>query len=653
MSLLSVHNLSKGYGTHQVLNDVSLTLLPDQKVGLVGDNGSGKSTLARILAGVEVADTGTRMLRRDARVGYLAQVPALDPNKSALEIALEGLAAWSETRRDFEAVNAQLAAPDRETKSESSSALLRRQAELANQFEHLGGWEQEHRVHSLLEHLSVPNVHAPVSSLSGGEQRRVALAQLLVSEPDLLILDEPTNHLDTETIEWLENYLSRDFKRALLLVTHDRYFLDRIVTRTIELSHGTARSYDGGWAEYLTAKAERQALEERSESNRQNFLRSEIEWLRRQPKARGGKQKARIDRAQSAIENTPLQARGSVKLETSTLRQGSTVLDLNDVSVDVAGRTLIAGLTFKVTKGQRIGIIGRNGAGKTTLLRVLTEQLQPRAGSLNLGKNTKIAYFDQGRSELDEKKTIAENVAGERDTVQLGEQTLTIYSYLERFLFRSDDIRKKVGMLSGGERARVGLAKLLLESSNLLLLDEPTNDLDVTTLGSLEELLTEFGGSVIVVSHDRYFLNRVATDLLVFEGEGRVVHYVGNYDTYLSLRPSPNETSASTRPSEVQGNASQAAAAAPPSKATSGKRPPKLTFKEEQELATIEQRIEAAETLVAELQAKLSAPDFYRSGSSQVEEVKKSLEEAEREVNEAMARWEELETKRQAFESFR
>jgi ATP-binding cassette subfamily F protein uup len=653
MSLLSVHNLSKGYGTHQVLNDVSLTLLPDQKVGLVGDNGSGKSTLARILAGVEVADTGTRMLRRDARVGYLAQVPALDPNKYALEIALEGLSAWSETRREFEAVNAQLAAFGDGANGQSSAELLRRQAELANHFEHLGGWEQEHRVHSLLEHLSVPNVHAPVGSLSGGEQRRVALAQLLVSEPDLLILDEPTNHLDTETIEWLENYLSRDFKRALLLVTHDRYFLDRIVTRTIELSHGVARSYDGGWADYLTAKAERQALEERSESNRQNFLRKEIEWLRRQPKARGGKQKARIDRAQSAIESGPLQARGSVKLETSTLRQGSMVLDLNDVSVDVAGRTLIDGLTFKVTKGQRIGIIGRNGAGKTTLLRVLTEQLHPRAGSLTLGKNTKIAYFDQGRSELDEKKTIAENVAGERDTVQLGEQTLTIYSYLERFLFRSDDIRKKVGMLSGGERARVGLAKLLLESSNLLLLDEPTNDLDVTTLGSLEELLTEFGGSVIVVSHDRYFLNRVATDLLVFEGEGRVVHYVGNYDTYLSLRPSPSEANASPRTSEAQTNASEPPAVSPQPKTNSGKRPPKLTFKEEQELATIEQRIEAAETLVAELQAQLSAPDFYRSGSGQVEQAKKALEEAEREVNEAMARWEELETKRQAFETFR
>ena len=651
MSLLSVHNLSKSYGTHQVLSDVTFTLVPDQRVGLVGDNGSGKTTLARILAGVEAPDTGTRMVRRDARVGYLAQVPNLDPTKTALETALLGLAAWSETRREFEALNAQLGGLP-----SPPAELVKRQAELAHQFEHLGGWEQEHRVHSLLEHLRVPSVQALVGSLSGGEQRRVALAQLLVSEPDLLILDEPTNHLDTETIEWLENYLSRDFKRALLLVTHDRYFLDRIVDRTIELSHGVARSYDGGWTEYLTAKAEREAIEERIESNRQNFLRKEIEWLRRQPKARGTKQKARTERAQSALDSNPTQARGAVKFEAATTRQGSTVLELDELEVTVAGRKLIKGLTFKLAKGQRVGIIGRNGAGKTTLLRALTNQLQPSAGKITLGKNTRIAYFDQGRSELDETKTIAENVAGTRDTVQLGEQTITIYSYLERFLFRSDDIRKKVGMLSGGERARVGLAKLLLETSNLLLLDEPTNDLDVTTLGSLEELLTEFGGSAIVVSHDRYFLNRVATDLLVFEGDGKVVHYVGNYDTYLSLKPSPAELAAATREVATDGAVPGSTEGKAPSgnvKATSQKRPPKLTFKEEQELATIEARIEAAEALVAKLQAQLGDPEFYRSPTAQVDQTKKALEAAEQEVAAAMTRWEELETKRQAFETAR
>lgn len=639
MSLLSAHNLTKAYGTRQILKDVTLTLLADQRVGLVGDNGSGKTTLARILAGVETADTGVRMLRREARVGYLAQVPTFDPKLSALQTAMLGLEEWSKTRSEFEHVNQQLAGAS----TPAPTALLNRQAELGSRFEQLGGWEQEHRVHTLLEHLSVPDVHAAMTTLSGGEQRRVALAQLLVSEPDLLILDEPTNHLDTETIEWLEQYLCKDFKRALLLITHDRYFLDRIVTRTIELSGGTAVSYDGGWSEYLSAKAERELLEERTENNRQNFLRKEIEWLRRQPKARTGKQKARIDRANTAIDAAPTTAKGGLRLSAASVRQGSTVLDLHDVRVDVAGKRLIDGLTFDLKRGQRVGIIGRNGAGKTTLLKTLTGVLSPNHGTVTVGKNTKIAYFDQGRTGLDESKTIAENVAGLRDTVQLGEQTLTIYSYLDRFQFRRDDIRKKIGMLSGGERARVALAKLLLESTNLLLLDEPTNDLDVTTLGALEELLTEFGGSVVVVSHDRYFLNRVATDLLVFEGAGKVTAYVGNYDTYLSLKPSQ---SADPAPSEAPAVAKPAASSAV------GKRPPKLTFKEEQELQGIEQRIANAELEVSAMQAQLADPSFYRSEQAQIEQVNAKLKAAQLELDAALGRWEELETKREAFERF-
>jgi ABC transport system ATP-binding/permease protein len=637
MSLLSAHNLAKAYGTRQILKDVTLTLLADQRVGLVGDNGSGKTTLARILAGVEVADTGVRMLRRDARVGYLAQVPSFDPTLSALQTAMLGLDAWSKTRAEFERINQELA----RSSSPAPQNLLDRQAELSNRFEHLGGWAQEHRVHNLLEHLSVPNVNAAMHTLSGGEQRRVALAQLLVSEPDLLILDEPTNHLDTETIEWLEQYLCKDFKQALLLVTHDRYFLDRIVTRTIELNAGVAVSYEGGWSEYLTAKAERELLEERTESNRQNFLRKEVEWLRRQPKARTGKQKARIDRANTAIDAAPTAGKGSLRLSAATVRQGSTVLDLRDVNVEVNGMRLIEGLTFDIKRGQRIGIIGRNGAGKTTLLRTLTGSLVPSRGTLTLGKNTKIAYFDQGRTGLDETKTIAENVAGVRDSVQLGEQSITIYSYLDRFQFRRDDIRKKVGMLSGGERARVALAKLLLESTNLLLLDEPTNDLDVTTLGALEELLTEFGGSVVVVSHDRYFLNRVATDLLVFEGAGKVTTYVGNYDTYLSLKPSA-----------VPESLAPVAAAKPQAATAQGKRPPKLTFKEEQELQTIDQRIANAEKDVSTLQAQLADPAFYRSEQGKIEAVNAQLKAAEQDLAAAMSRWEELETKREAFEKF-
>lgn len=650
MSLLSAHHLSKAYGTHRVLDDVSLTLVASERVGLVGDNGSGKTTLARILAGVEAADSGQRMLQRDTRVGYLPQVPLLEPNLTALDTALLGLEAWGRTRRAYEEVTAEIAV-------HPSPSLLERQAELANQFEHLGGWEQEHKARALLQHLCVPDVDSRVGSLSGGEQRRVSLAQLLVSEPDLLILDEPTNHLDTDTIEWLEQYLSREYGRALLLITHDRYFLDRVVTRTVELAAGVAQSFNGGWTEYLLNKADREALQQRTEANRQNFLRKEVEWLRRQPKARGTKQRARVERAQEALAAAPSQQSGSVRLASDSVRQGSTVLEFKGVRLQIGDTLLVRDFDFAARRGQRIGIIGRNGAGKTSLLRAITAELAPKAGEIVRGKNTRIAYFDQTRSGLDESRTIAENVAEQRDVVQLGEQSLTIYSYLERFLFRAEDIRKKVGMLSGGERARVALAKLLLESSNLLLLDEPTNDLDVTTLGALEDLLCDFGGSVIVVSHDRYFLNRVVTDILAFEGEGVVVHYSGNYDNYLSLRPSLRDRDPATATGGVTTTSPAPAAAGTiastsASPAPSKKRPPKLTFREEQELQTIEQRITDAEARLAELQAQLVDPELYKKDAARVDVAKRALAEAEAELAQAMARWEELESKREAFESF-
>ena len=581
------------------------------------------------------------MLQRDTRVGYLPQVPLLEPNLTALDTALLGLEAWCRTRRAYEEVTAEIAV-------HPSPSLLERQAELANQFEHLGGWEQEHKARALLQHLCVPDVDSRVGSLSGGEQRRVSLAQLLVSEPDLLILDEPTNHLDTDTIEWLEQYLSREYGRALLLITHDRYFLDRVVTRTVELAAGVAQSFNGGWTEYLLNKADREALQQRTEANRQNFLRKEVEWLRRQPKARGTKQRARVERAQEALAAAPNQQSGSVRLASDSVRQGSTVLEFKGVRLQIGDTLLVRDFDFTARRGQRIGIIGRNGAGKTTLLRAITGELTPQAGEVVRGKNTRIAYFDQTRSGLDETKTIAQNVAEARDVVQLGEQSLTIYSYLERFLFRADDIRKKVGMLSGGERARVALAKLLLQPSNLLLLDEPTNDLDVSTLGSLEELLCEFAGSVFVVSHDRYFLNRVVTDLLVFEGDGVVVHYAGNYDNYLSLRPTPRARESAEPAQATRSNSSPPAATAGQAK----KRPPKLTFREEQELQHIEQRIEDAEARVAALQSELTDPELYKTDASRVDEVKKALSEAESELTTAMARWEQLETKREAFESF-
>ncbi len=641
MSLLSAHNLHKGFGPHTVLDGVSLSIEEGDRLGLVGDNGSGKSTLARILGGGEPADQGEVMRRRGARIGALAQVPEHDPNQSAFDVVAQGLSAWRAARAYHDSLSQKLA----RASAAETERLLAEQAEASASIERLGGWEQEHKIRALLEHLTVPDPSARVGQLSGGEQRRVALARELVAQPDLLILDEPTNHLDTETSDWLEQYLQSEFKGALLLITHDRYFLDRLVTRTLELSKGTITSYDGGWQEYLQGKAERQTQQERTEANRQNFLRKEIDWLRRQPKARGTKQKARTERAEAALDNRPDQVRSGVQLSLSSDRQGSSILEFRGVELRVGERTLVRNLDLILKRQQRVGIIGHNGVGKTSLLRAVMSQLEPHSGELVFGKNTKIAYFDQERASLDENKTIAENVS-DSPKVQYGEQELTLYSYLARFMFYSQEIHKKVSMLSGGERARVALAKLLLERCNLLLLDEPTNDLDVTTLSSLEDMLLSFGGSVLVVTHDRYFLNRVATDILSFEGDGQVVHYVGNYDTYKELRPA--------RPSKKRDDAAETRDVGDSGASKSSRpRPVKLSYNEQRELDGMMEAIDNLEQRVGELEQLLSEPELYKGDLPKAQSLQDELERTRGELEAKVARWEQLESKKEAFEASR
>jgi ATP-binding cassette subfamily F protein uup len=641
MSLLSAHGIEKSYGVHRVLAGVSATIAPGERVGLVGNNGSGKSTLARVLGKLEAPDVGTVMQQRGSRIGYLPQVPVLDESLTALEAALEGLDRWRAVRKQHDEISKQLGgAPDERKRTE----LLERQAELGAEIERLGGWDQEHRANAILQRLNLTDVHARVGTLSGGERRRVALAALLLSEPDVLILDEPTNHLDTDSIDWLETYLEDTYEGALLVITHDRYFLDRVVRRTWEIEDGVVMIYEGGWEAYLTAKAERQALEARTEQNRQNFLRTELEWLRRQPKARGTKQKARIARAESAVDNGPRAARQALQFEATSKRQGSEVLVFDRASFRYSERPVIEGLELILTPGQRIGVIGPNGAGKTTLLGLVTRQLAPTSGEVRLGKNTTVAYFAQTRSDLDNDKTVAENVAGLRQTLTVGGRDITLYSYLDRFSFRGEEIRKKVGVLSGGERARVALAKLLITPANLLLLDEPTNDLDITTMGALEQMLNEFPGSVLVVTHDRYFLDRVATSLLVFEGAGKVQHYVGDYGNYSRLRRerAEQEKAEAVAPAPV----AAPAAAAP-------KRPPKLSYKEERELLDIEKTIEAAEAEVRRIEAELADPELYRRDAVRAGQLGTELGAAQARAQALMDRWQELESKREAFEANR
>ncbi|MFN7698350.1 MAG: ABC-F family ATP-binding cassette domain-containing protein, partial [Deltaproteobacteria bacterium] len=474
MSILDARGLKKAFGPQVLCDDVSLTIEEGERVGLVGKNGCGKSTLAKMLAEAEPTDGGTIAKKRGARVGYLAQSPELDPARSAWDEACAGLARGTESKRAYDDATAALssgalasgALASGALEAKKTAALLETQSDALARSEHLGGWDPQHRVRAILEHLGVREPARALGSMSGGEQRRVALARLLVEEPDLAILDEPTNHLDADTIEWLEEYLLETYKGAVLFVTHDRYFLDRIVTRTWELERGSLHVYDGGYEAYLIAKAERAELAAREEQNRQNFLKKELDWLRRTPAARTGKQKARIQRAEAAIAVKAPERDRKVELAMETSRSGRTILDLEGLRVTVGTgatrRTLIDSLSLSLTKGERIGIVGPNGSGKTTLLRAVLGQLGAGvnvAGEIRVGQNTKIAYLDQARSGLDPDKSIVDNVAPGMSHVDFAGQRMDVRSYLERFLFDTWQQRQPVGSLSGGERARALVAR--------------------------------------------------------------------------------------------------------------------------------------------------------------------------------------------------
>ncbi len=631
VSVLDAQQLTRTYGVRTVLGGVSLTITAADRVGLVGANGSGKSTLGRILAGVEEPDTGQVVRRRDVRVGYLPQEPIFEGDPTAREAALSGLTRWLEAKETHDAASARLAAGDGD-----ADALLEQQAEAAAQIERLGGWDRTHAAEAMLEKLGVREHGQRVSSMSGGERRRVDLARLLVSRPDVAILDEPTNHLDVDTIEWLEGHLQNEQPGALLLITHDRFFLDRVVKRTAELSGGELRIYEGGYEAYLEAKAEREAFEHRVEKNRQNFLRRELDWLRRQAPARTTKQKARTDRAHDALSKDGPRLSKDVALHVESVRTGKTVLEIEALRLDVPGRTLVDDLTLTLSPGERVGIVGPNGAGKTTLLRAVLGEHPPASGKITLGQNTRITYFGQAREGLDEDATVLENVAGGRQRVTVGDRDMDARGYLERFLFDYEQQKQPVRVLSGGEKARCLLAKLLLTPANLLILDEPTNDLDVPTLAALEEMLIELNGTALVVTHDRWFLDRVATATLAFEGDAKVVRYPGGYTTYKALRGERAEAES---------------AALSADKAEKKKRTPKakksgLTYGERIELEGLMDVIAEAEEKVGALETRLADPKLYEGGGDEAAQLARDLDAARAEVEAKMARWELLETKK-------
>jgi ATP-binding cassette subfamily F protein uup len=651
VSIVSARHLSKAYGADPLFSDVSITVAAGERIGLLGANGAGKSTLLKVLAGLETADGGILERQRGTTVGYLAQEPLLDDASTPRQIVERGLVDWHAATNRYEELNRLLGTAS----ADAATALIEEQAALGDRIEHLGGWTRDHVALSMLEHLGVREIDRPVKDMSGGERRRVALAELLVAEPSLVILDEPTNHLDIETIEWLEQHLASAYNGAVLLVTHDRYVLDAVAQRVLELDRGKITEFTGGYAGYLEQRAELMVHEGRVEQNRLNLLRRETEWLRRGAKARSTKQKARVDRARALIDvdGPKDKARASFAgLEAGAPRLGKTILGFEHVRFDIGGRTLIADLTLNLVPGERLGILGPNGVGKTSLLRLVSAELEPTAGKVVRGLNTEIVYFDQSRSQLEDDWSVFDNVAGRKgadraisEIVQIGERSMELRTYLEQFLFEGSRQRQKVGALSGGERARVALAKALRTGANVLLLDEPTNDLDVTTLGALEELLNGWPGCAIVVSHDRFFLDRVATSTLAFEGDGKVTRYAGGYESYVLQRDQARAQDAQDARSKEPSAKPKSVAPPPPKPAVAAK---PLTFAEKKELDGILDEVAALETKVSTLEARLADPSVYAARGDEGRKAQKEHADAALELSRRTTRWEELEARRDA-----
>ncbi len=510
-----------------ILKDISLSFFPGAKIGVLGLNGSGKSTLLRIMAGIDTEIEGEAIPQKGIKIGYLPQEPQLDPNKDVRGNVEEGVAEIKAILDRFNEVSNSFGDPDADF-----DQLLAEQAELQDKIDAAGAWELDRKLEIAADALRLPDWDADVSKLSGGEKRRVALCRLLLSNPDMLLLDEPTNHLDAESVAWLERFL-HDYPGTVVAVTHDRYFLDNVAGWILELDRGQGIPWEGNYSSWLEQKEQRLEMEEKQESSRQKAMKAELEWVRSNPKGRHAKSKARLARFEE-LSSQEVQKRN----ETQEIyippgpRLGDVVVEANEVSKGFGDRLLIDNLNFRLPPGGIVGIIGPNGAGKTTLFRMIAGTEQPDSGGFTLGKTVKLAYVDQLRDNLDGQKTVWEEISDGLDLITVGKYETPSRAYVGRFNFKGPDQQKHISHLSGGERNRVHLAKLLKSGGNLLLLDEPTNDLDVETLRALEEALLSFPGCAVVISHDRWFLDRIATHILAFEGDSKVVWFEGNYADY-------------------------------------------------------------------------------------------------------------------------
>lgn len=523
-----MNSLSKTYpGGKKVLENVTLSFFPGAKIGVLGPNGSGKSTLLKIMAGLDTEYTGEAWSAKNARVGYLAQEPYLDPKKNVQENVMEGLAPIKAMVDRFNAIGMEMAEPDADY-----DKLMTEMGDLQEKIDAVNGWELDRTVEIAMDALRCPPPEADVTKLSGGERRRVALCRLLLEKPDMLLLDEPTNHLDAESVSWLQRFLG-DYEGTVVMVTHDRYFLDNVTGWILELDRGRGIPYEGNYSAYLEAKRKRMLQESKEEDDLQKTLAKELEWIRGTPEGRRKKSKARVAAYDDLLAQSEKQdTRGTQIVIPTPPRLGEVVIDAEHIRKAFGDRLLIEDLSFKLPPGGIVGVIGPNGAGKTTLFRMITGQETPDAGTFKVSDNVKLGYVDQSRDSLDPNKNVWEEVSDGLDILELGKIKMASRAYVGSFNFRGPDQQKKVGQLSGGERNRVHLAKMLKSGANVLLLDEPTNDLDTETLSALEEALENFPGCAVIISHDRAFLDRLATHILAFEGDSQVVWFEGNYEDY-------------------------------------------------------------------------------------------------------------------------
>ncbi len=625
ITLLDASELKVRFNDNEVLKSASLTIRDGDHLGMVGRNGCGKSTFLKILAGIAQADDGKVTLRSGLGIGYLPQGLDASDGVSVLDTIRDGAAHSFNLLDEYE----------------SLPADSNRQTELEQQIAAADAWNIETRIETAMMHLNTPAADRLMGTLSGGEKRRVALCRAIVSNPDFLILDEPTNHLDTDSIEWMAQYLKK-FRGAFLVATHDRYFLDETCNHIVELQAGRFHTHKGNYSDYLESNLARMENEQAIELKRKRFLRRELDWIRRGPKARTTKAKFRVDKFHS-IKNT----QGPDKELSMDLiipppgQLANRVVDLINVSLELGGRELIERFDFKFEASMRIGICGRNGLGKTSLLRIVLGQLAPTGGSQKTGVLTQFNYVDQERVQLDPEKTLLQEVAEGADTIPFGNGKLAIRAYLQRFGFDPKRINMKVKSLSGGEKSRLLLARILKHGGNFLIMDEPTNDLDLPTLRLLEEALLAFSGCVLVVSHDRYFLNRVCTGIIAFEGDGLVTYNEGDYEYYRE-KLAERKMRLAKRPVATQANAGS-------SRAPEAK-PRKMTWKEKAELEDMETAILKAEEAVARIESLFADPEFHSKHGAKTIELTSELETAKKQGAALYARWEELEAIRAANE---